>query len=59
MNTSQKVIAWVSILGAGIGGSLATSLTFFKDQTILITAIGAVVSTIVALVVTIFKKTEA
>ena len=58
MTTNQKVVAWVSIVGAGLGGSLATSLTFFKDQTVLITSITTLVSAVVALLVTMFKKED-
>lgn len=56
MTTNQKVVAWVSIVGAGLIGSLATSLTFFKEQTVLITSISTLVSAVIALLVTIFSK---
>lgn len=58
MTKNQKVVAWVSIVGAGLAGSFATAITFFGDQTVLITSIGGVVSAIVALVVTVFSKKE-
>ena len=59
MTINQKVVAWVSIVGAGLAASLATSLTFFSQHTIIITSIGTLISAVVAAVVTIFNKTEA
>jgi hypothetical protein len=58
MTTNQKVVAWVSIVAAGLTASFGAAITFFKDQTVLITAIGGVVSAVVALILTVFKKEE-
>lgn len=59
MTGSQKAVAIISIVGAGLIGSLATSLTFFKEQTMLITSISTLVSAVIALLVTIFNKEKA
>jgi len=56
MTNKQKMIAWVTILGAGIGASLTASLNFFSEHTAVITAAGGLISAIVAFVVT--KKTS-
>lgn len=58
MTTNQKIVAWISIVGAGLAGSLATSMTFFSEHTMLITSISTAVSAIIALLVTIFSKPE-
>ena len=58
MTTNQKIVAWVSIVGAGLVAGLGTSLTFFPDKTTLITSISTLVSAVIALLVTIFKKDE-
>jgi len=57
MTKNQKIVAWVSIVGAGLAASFGSAVTFFSDHTALITGIGGIVSAIVALLVTIFNKT--
>ena len=52
MTKAQKIIAWVSILGSGIIASLSTATTFFPDLTIILTAIGGLISALIAHIVT-------
>jgi hypothetical protein len=52
----NKIVVWTSIIGSGLLASLATSMTFFKDQTIIITSVSTLVSAIIAFLVTTFKK---
>jgi hypothetical protein len=54
----SKLGIWTTIVGAGLVASLATSVTFFKEHTALITGISTLVSAIVALLVTLSKKEE-
>jgi hypothetical protein len=56
MTTAQKVTAWITIVSAGLATSFGVAITFFKDQTALITAIGGAVSALAALALTVFKK---
>jgi hypothetical protein len=52
----NKIVVWTSIIGSVLLASLATSMTFFKDQTIIITSVSTLVSAIIAFLVTTFKK---
>ena len=52
MTQNQKVVAWVSIVGAGLGAGLATAINFFPDLTAMLTAVGGLISAVVAYIVT-------
>ena len=52
MTTNQKLIAWVSIVGAGLGASLAAAVNFFPDYTTLLTAAGGLLGAVIAFIVT-------
>ena len=56
MTRTQKTVAWVSIIGAGIGSSLVAAIRFFPDLTPILTAGGGLVSAVVAFVLTREKK---
>ena len=56
MTTGQKITAGVTIALAGSGASFAAAVNLFPGQATLITAIGALISTIGGLLLVIFKK---
>ena len=52
MTSKQKLVAWVSIVGAGVGAGLITAVNFFPDLTTILTSAGTLIGAIVAFVVT-------
>jgi len=58
MTKAAKITAWVTIVGSGLATSFVTAVSFFPDNTSLITALGGAVSAIVALILTTLKKEE-
>ena len=57
MTRNQKLVTWVSIIGAGVVASLTTAIKFFPDLTALLTAGGGLIGAIIAFIVT--RKQEA
>lgn len=56
MNKNQKIIAWVSIIGASVGAGLTTAIKFFPDWTAILTAGAGLIGAVVAFIIT--RKTE-
>lgn len=52
MNKNQKIIAWVSIVGAGLVASFSAAIKFFPDLTAILTAGGGLIGALVAFIVT-------
>ena len=52
LTSKQKVIAWVSIAGAGLGAGLVTAVNFYPDLTGVLTTSGTLIGAIVAYIVT-------
>jgi hypothetical protein len=58
MSRNNKIIAWVSIVGAGITASLLAAKEFFPNLTLILTASGGLIGAIVSYVVTKEKKAD-
>jgi hypothetical protein len=56
MTSKEKVVAWLSILGASIGAGATAAVTFFKDYTGIITAGSALIGAVIAFLITKNKK---
>jgi hypothetical protein len=56
MENNMKIVAWVSIIGAGIGAGLITAIKFFPDFTAILTAAGALIGAAVAYLVNKYRR---
>ena len=52
MTTNQKVVTWVSIVGAGVIASLTAAIKFFPNLTAVLTTGGGLIGAIIAFIIT-------
>ena len=56
MTKNQKIIAWFSIVGAGLAAGIATAANFFPELKTVLAASGTLIGAVVAFVVTKNKE---